>query len=310
MLLDPTPRVSVVMPAWNRVGSIRMAVESVLRQTFTDFELLVVDDGSTDGTMDALSDVTDPRLRCLANPRNMGASAARNTGIHAARGEWVAFQDSDDEWLPRKLELQMARLAGAGAEVVACYTGMAIVGLPEGDRDRRTTLRYIPGPKELQVEGTLREALLARSFISTQMLMARRTALLDIGGFDEALQALEDWDCAIRLAQRGRFVFVDEPLVIQTFSDNSITRSRQRWLGARIRIVEKHRPALSTLPHILAGHHVVIAGEQRRTGDLTAASTSLAAARRLQPHSLSVWLRTIRLLGISVLPQKRPAEKL
>lgn len=308
MSLDSPPTISVVMPAWNRVGSIRMAVESVLRQTFTDFELLVVDDGSTDGTMGALSDITDPRLRCLANPRNMGASAARNTGIRAARGEWVAFQDSDDEWLPRKLELQMARLAGAGPEVVACYTGMAIVGTPMG-RSHRTTLRYIPDPKEPQVEGALREALLARSFISTQMLMARRSALLDIGGFDAALPALEDWDCAIRLSDLGSFAFVDAPLVLQYFSDNSITRSRPRWLEARIRILEKHRVALSVLPRILAGHHVVIAGEQRRTGDLAAARISLASARRLQPYSLSIWARTARLLGLSILSQGRQAEK-
>ncbi len=99
------------MPAWNRADSIVMAVESVLRQSFADFELLVVDDGSTDGTMEALAGVADPRLRRLANPRNLGASAARNTGIRAARADWVAFQDSDDEWLPLKLEKQMARLA-------------------------------------------------------------------------------------------------------------------------------------------------------------------------------------------------------
>ena len=311
MPLDSQPRVSVVMPAWNRVGSIRMAVESVLRQTFTDFELLVVDDGSTDGTMDALYDITDPRLRCLANPRNMGPSAARNTGIRAARGDWVAFQDSDDEWLPQKLEKQMARLAAAGGpDVVACYTGMAILDQPEHIPKSRTILSYIPGPDERIVEGDLQEALFAHSFISTQMLMARRSTLLDIEGFDETLRALEDWDCAIRLAQRGRFVFVDEPLVIQTFSDNSITRSRPRWLEARIRIVEKHGSALSALPHILAGHYIVIAGEQRRTGNLAAARNSLTAARKLQPYSLSVWLRTIRLLGLSVLPQEKLADKL
>ena len=94
------PRVSIVLPAYNRAGSVRMAVESVLRQTFADFELLVVDDGSTDGTMAELDGIADPRLHRLANPRNMGASAARNTGIRAARSDWVAFQDSDDEWLP------------------------------------------------------------------------------------------------------------------------------------------------------------------------------------------------------------------
>ena len=305
MSFDIPPRVSVVIPAWNRVGSIRMAVESVLRQTFTDFELLVVDDGSTDGTIDALSDITDPRLRCLANPHNMGPSAARNTGIRAALGDWVAFQDSDDEWLPRKLEMQMARLAKAGPEVIACYTGMGIVGLPGVDRDRRTTLRYIPGPKEPKVEGALREALLARSFISTQMLMARRSALLDIGGFDAALPALEDWDCVIRLSEHGTFAFVDAPLVLQYFSDNSLTHSNAKRLQARTLILQKHQAALSAYPQVLAGHHVAIAGEQRRLGDIAGARVSIAAARRLCPGSAGIWLRSMWLFGLAAMQNGR-----
>ena len=310
MSFDIPPRVSVVIPAWNRVGSIRMAVESVLRQTFTDFELLVVDDGSTDGTIDALSDITDPRLRCLANPHNMGPSAARNTGIRAARGDWVAFQDSDDEWLPRKLEMQMARLAKAGPEVIACYTGMGIVGLPQpelakSDPNRRTTLRYIPDSKEPKVEGALREALLARSFISTQMLMARRGALLDIGGFDAALPALEDWDCVIRLSEHGTFAFVDAPLVLQYFSDNSITHSNVKRMQARTLILQKHQAALSAYPQVLAGHHVAIAGEQRRLGDIAGARVSIAAARRLHPGSAGIWMRSIWLFGLAVMQNGR-----
>lgn len=284
------------MPAWNRVGSIRMAVESVLRQTFTDFELLVVDDGSTDGTMDALAKISDPRLRRLANPHNMGPSAARNTGIQKALAEWVAFQDSDDEWLPHKLERQMARLADAGPEVVACYTGMVIVGYPVVGR---TALRYIPGPEEPKVEGNLLEELLARSFISTQMLMARRSTLLDIGGFDEALPALEDWDCAIRLSALGTFIFVDAPLVMQYFSDNSITHSSPKRMQARKRIIEKHATELSAYPRVLADHHVAIAGEQRRLGDLSGAHLSLAKARRLCPYSVPIWLRTAQLFALA-----------
>lgn len=313
-LLPATPAVSVVMPAWNRVGAIRMAVESVLRQTFTDFELLVVDDGSTDGTMDSLTGITDPRLRCLANPHNMGPSAARNTGIRAARGDWVAFQDSDDEWLPRKLEMQMARLAKAGPEVVACYTGMGIVGLaqPElaqSDRNRRATLRYIPDLKEPKVEGALREALLARSFISTQMLMARRSALLDIGGFDAALPALVDWDCVIRLSEHGTFAFVDAPLVLQYFSENSITHSNAKRMQARTLILQKHQVALSAYPQVMAGHHVAIAGEQRRLGDIAGARVSIDAARRLCPGSAGIWLRSIWLFGLAVMQNGKPRRR-
>jgi len=111
------PKVSVVVPAYNRERLILHALNSVLAQTFADFEILAVDDGSTDGTIQAIQSCTDPRIRCLRHEKNRGAAAARNTGIQAARGEYVAFLDSDDEWLPHKLERQTAALDACGAEI-------------------------------------------------------------------------------------------------------------------------------------------------------------------------------------------------
>ena len=112
----------------------------MLRQSFSDFELLVVDDGSTDGTRDVVRGIADPRLRLIETPRNMGASAARNLGIAEARAPWVAFQDSDDEWLPLKLEKQMARLLAPGAGFVAGYCGMMILGELDGEAGARPAL--------------------------------------------------------------------------------------------------------------------------------------------------------------------------
>ena len=109
-----SPAISVVMPSYNRESTIRAAAESVLRQTWQDFELIVVDDGSSDATVAALRAIDDPRLRILPQEVNRGVSAARNVGIDAARAPWVAFQDSDDEWLPEKLALQMARIEAMG----------------------------------------------------------------------------------------------------------------------------------------------------------------------------------------------------
>jgi glycosyltransferase involved in cell wall biosynthesis len=294
-----TPSVSVVVPAFNRAGSIRMSVESILRQTFTDFELLVVDDGSTDGTMDQLTGVTDPRLQRLANPRNMGAGAARNTGIRAARSSWVAFQDSDDEWLPQKLEKQMARLGSANADVVGCYCGMLTI------RDRadmadevssasggRIAAAYVPDPGYRHVEGDILATLLQSSLVSTQMLVARRETLLAIGGFDESLPALEDWECAIRLAKLGHFAFVDEPLVLQFFSDNSLTRSRRKRAEARARIVKKHHALFADHPKILSSHYVSVAGDLRRLGEVAAARSALGQALRVwpfDPKTLGKW---------------------
>ena len=285
---NPVPAVSVVLPAYNRAGSILAAVESVLGQTFRDLELLVVDDGSTDGTMAALEGIRDPRLRLLANPRNLGAGAARNTGIRAARGPWVAFQDSDDEWLPQKLTLQLARLDAMGDGYVAAYCGMAIVGGLD-DGAGRTSLRYIPDPTIAGVEGDIHAALLRESLVSTQTLIARRDKLLAIGGFDESLSALEDWELAIRLSELGRFAFVDEPLVMQHFSANSITKHRDRRLAARQSIVAKHLLTLRVNAALLAQHYRAIAGEQRRLGLIAEARASLAEARGLTPFDPKLW---------------------
>jgi glycosyltransferase involved in cell wall biosynthesis len=294
---DPSggpPAVSVVIPAYNRAATIRAAVESVLRQSFADLELIVVDDGSADGTMAALDGIADPRLRRLAHPHNRGVSAARNTGIRAARAPWVAFQDSDDVWLPDKLERQMARLAAADPATVACYCGMAIIE-PNATYGR-TRLRYHPGSVDTVVEGDISASILAHSLVSTQTLVARRDALEAIGGFDEALPALVDWDCAIRLARCGPFAFIDAPLVHQMFSDNSITRSRAKRAEARRRLCEKHAALYAGRPALLARHWVRVAGDFRALGDRKAARAALARARALRPLDPAIRLRMLRLL--------------
>ena len=289
---DASPRVSVVLPAYNRADTIGAAVASILRQTWTDFELLVVDDGSTDGTIEAVKAIDDPRIRTLATPRNMGPSGARNVGIREARAEWIAFQDSDDEWLPEKLARQMARLDEPGAPWIAAYCGMAIVGSVHLERRQRTRLRYIPAPELTEVEGDILPSLLRASLVSTQMLVARRAELEAIGGFDEALPALVDWDLVLRLAARGHFAFVDEPLVLQRFSENSITRDMARRTVARAQIIAKHEALMAREPRILAQQYRTLAGEYRQLGRLAEAGKALAAARRVRPQAPDLWLRS------------------
>jgi glycosyltransferase involved in cell wall biosynthesis len=256
--------------------------------------------------MAQLDDITDPRVKLLSNPCNMGAGAARNTGLRAACADWVAFQDSDDEWLPHKLAKQMTRLASGSGEAVACYCGMAIVGTLEAAAGARTALRYIPNEALVQVEGNLLHQLLSRSFISTQMLVARRNALLEIGGFDESLPALEDWDCVIRLAQRGPFAFVDEPLVLQFFSENSITRSQEKRAQALATILEKHRDLLIADPRNLARHLVSLAGARRKLGDFAGSKRAISEALRLRPADPSILMRSAWSTLAAVLPGRRP----
>jgi hypothetical protein len=169
-------------------------------------------------------------------------------------------------------------------------------GLTAGSKDR-----YHPGPQLGTREGDILETLLRDSLISTQTLVARRDLLLQVAGFDEALPALVDWDCVLRLARLGPFAFVDEPLVRQSFSDNSITRSSRKRAFARERVIEKNLDLLAQRPALLAQHYSAIAGERRRHKDIPGARDFLARARSLRPFDARLWALSTYLAGLQLL---------
>ena len=282
-------KLSVVIPVYNEAATLRELLESVAAvDAGLEKELVIVDDCSTDSTAETIKRLNDPRIRFLSTTHNMGPSGARNVGIKAAHGKWVAFQDSDDEWLPEKLTLQMARLAARGNVDVGVHCGMVIIGSPEAGPAFRSTARYHPDPKFESVEGDITRALLRNSLISTQTLMARREVLQDLGGFDETLPALVDWDCVIRLSLKGSFAFVDSPLVLQNFSTNSITKDRWRRIYARRRIIEKHAELMENDPNTLAEHWHTIVREASRLGNASLAREALARARTLRPYDFKL----------------------
>ena len=278
-----TPLVSVIIPAFNRAATIKAAVESVLRQTYSNIEVIIVDDCSSDATVAAVEDLNDCRLRLLSTPRNLGSSGARNHGVAAARGDWIAFQDSDDEWLPAKLEKQMARLLAPGAGEIACYCGLLTVTPLGYLRGQRSAPHYTPDPGIAGVEHGLLEALIERNIVSTQTLVVSRAALDAVGGFDQSLPAVEDWDLALRLVEHGSFAFVDEPLVLQNFSANSLSRDNRKLLLAQRQVLAKHARIFARYPDVLARHYYLLAGGCRRHGDLQGARAYLGKALRLQP---------------------------
>jgi glycosyltransferase involved in cell wall biosynthesis len=276
------PKVSVVIPVFNREATIQDAIRSVLEQTGLEaMDLIVVDDASTDGTVSRIEEVADPRIRLIRHSRNRGSGASRNAGIEAAQGDWIAFQDSDDIWLPGKLARQLELTDDP--QVVAIYCGLTVEA-----GDGRTW--YHPSPSIRPRDGLIQHRLLRDSFVSTQTLVARRSALIEAGCFDTKFKALEDWDLAIRLAGLGRFALVDEPLVRQRFSENSITRSHEKRLLAQILVLEKHAQLLAPHPSLLAFHHNRISGAARYLGDWGLALHHAREACRLSPLNPRSWV--------------------
>jgi glycosyltransferase involved in cell wall biosynthesis len=202
--------ITVVIPAYNRAKTIGYALKSVLEQTYAPNEVLVVDDRSTDNTIAVVEAIGDPRIRVIKQERNAGAQAARNRGITEARNEWIALHDSDDEWMPNKLELQVKELEKTGFDpltVVHCNciqyfeaTGeRRLWELPfSGDDNAYSTILREPGPM-------------------FQGMLTSKTALQKIGLLDEAVPSYQEWDTAIRLARYCRFIHIQEPLFVYYF---------------------------------------------------------------------------------------------
>ncbi len=196
--------VSVIIPTYNRAAQVAEAVASVLAQTWREFELIVVDDGSSDYTLAALAPYAS-RIRLIRRGKCGGVSAARNAGMAAARGAWLAFLDSDDLWLPEKLAHQMAYLAAHPA-LLWCQTEETWV---------RRGVRLTQPPTHRKIGGWIFFQSLERCLVSPSAVIMHRRLLEEHGGFDELLPAAEDYDLWLRLSWRHEIGLVPEPLVIK-----------------------------------------------------------------------------------------------
>lgn len=198
-----TPLVSVIIPTFNRAAVIETAVRSVLAQTYANYELIVVDDGSDDGTPELLAHYSG-KLTLLVQ-RNRGVSAARNAGIACSSGELIAFLDSDDEWTPDKLAKQVA-LFHEGDFGFICHTDE--IWMRDGKEVPQKEIHRKQG-------GGFFERALERCLISPSSVMLSRTLLDSVGGFDEDLPAAEDYDLWLRITAFHDVRFVPEPLVVK-----------------------------------------------------------------------------------------------
>lgn len=269
------PRVSVILPAYNREALVARAIDSVLAQTFQDFELIIVDDASKDGTRAVLERYRDhPKVRLILSDVNRGGSGARNLGIEAATGELIAFQDSDDVWLPHKLAAQVAAL-DANPKAGLCYCASLF---SEGPRSY-----YIPEPVFERLEGDMAREILRRNTTSTQVLVLRRDVLDRAGPFDESLKRFQDWDLMIRVAQETEFVFLPEPMAIIFATPGNISSFVKNDAISRAAILSKYEHLFRNAPDHGARNHYITARVWQKLGDQASARPHLRAAMALKP---------------------------
>lgn len=198
-------KVSVVIPTHNRAGFLPTAIDSVLKQSFQDFEILVVDDASNDGTAEVRDKFNDSRIHWLRHDKPKGGAAARNTGIIHSKGEYIAFLDDDDEWYPDKLARQMEVMLGSEPQVGAVYTGYVTVDRTSG---------CVRGQMIPTQRGNLHNKLLESNPIGgTSSMLIKRACLEKVGLFDETLPSFQDRDLWIRISREFNFGYVQDPLL-------------------------------------------------------------------------------------------------
>ncbi|MEZ5061019.1 MAG: glycosyltransferase family A protein [Solirubrobacterales bacterium] len=240
--MNAAPRHSVIVPAYNGQRTIRTTIQSVLAQTVSDLELIVIDDGSVDATPDIVAEYTaaETRVQLIRQP-NGGTAAARNRGLAAARGTFVSILDNDDAWLPWHLERTAAALE-VRPNVGLGYADAWIFNDATGRVNRRTSLSFYPdrAAPDADVESFL-AALLVKNFIIASSTTMTRTALDLVGGFEAALRGTDDWDMWLRIAMAGMNACqVDpEPTTILRFSATSQSSDLAMMVRGNTEVLER-----------------------------------------------------------------------
>jgi len=224
------PLVSIIMPAYNAEKFISKSIESVLQQTYQNWELLVVNDGSKDNTSSVVSSFHDARIK-LIEQVNGGVSKARNTGITNSTGEFIAFLDSDDLWLKDKLEIQVKYLMKNQNIVLSYGDYLSFI------EDRKIIENKQLYPFKIK---DLKKRLLVFNFIATLTVMVKSDVLKATGGFDTELFGPEDWDLWIKISQKGSIGYIKENLAMYREHEGGISKNKKRQLNEEYKVINRH----------------------------------------------------------------------
>lgn len=283
------PVVSVIVPTYNRSGLLARALRSVLQQTMTDWEVIILDDGSTDQTPAIVHAHADPRIRYFARPHR-GVAAARNEALEYARASFIAFLDSDDEWVPLKLERQVTQLAAAPPSVGIVYSGFTTVHEATGRHRVYTPPAY--------GRAMIFAKLLETHWITFSTVLARREVFETVGRFNARLRTGSDREWLLRAARRYAFDFLPDSLAL--YYQHPAT-SMQRDLRGRITLIEtildEFGDELRRRPPLHAHKYTNLADLHLQLQEHVPARRALRRAIAIAPFSLRTYLHVILTFG-------------
>ncbi|MFH1879124.1 MAG: glycosyltransferase family 2 protein [Candidatus Omnitrophota bacterium] len=241
------PLVSIIIPTHNRHELLTRALRSVFAQTFEDYELIIIDDGSSDATRACIDKLADGRIIYIRHEKCRGGAAARNTGIRQARGKYISFLDDDDEWLPEKLNVQVKKMESVTDKAGVIYCGCEIIYPGEKGYVRVCCPEY---------RGDLRYELLKGTTLcgGLSAVLARKECFEKAGMFDEALSSCQDWDMWKRIADHYEFEFVPDVLSRNYIHYRQISTDYGSLIPGRTKMIRKHMKDLARHPRILVSH--------------------------------------------------------
>lgn len=226
-------KISVVIPTYNREYCIRRSIESVLKQTYPVYEVVIVDDGSTDNTLEVVKEIADNRINYYKTDGNKGAGAARNFGVKMAQGEYIVFHDSDDICFENRVEQEMQCLE-KGDNLGLVY-GAHLVQTSETEGYIEPDYNQSEG-----IEGELFSFLLMRNTIDAPTILMKKEIFEAVGGFDENMSSLEDWDFAIRVSKSYKIGFVSDTLILTEYQENGLSADSFKYYQNRCYMLRKY----------------------------------------------------------------------
>ena len=279
--MEKSPKVSVIIPTYNQAKFIDKAIESVLKQSYQDFEIIVINDGSTDNTEEIVKNYSDFRIRYICQANNMGVSEARNTGIKVSRGDYIALLDSDDEFLPERLIKQVQILQNKSSEVgVVCSWSYNI-----DEKGNYISKRCLP-----RKDGYIYEDLLSTNPISVPTVLIRKECFEKVGIFDNLLDGQEDWDMWIRIAKYYKFFLIKIPLAKRRIHPNRASNLLEKKIVTAKRIIKKHINELKNRRNIHSKHYFYIGFRFCRIGKTKDGRIYLLKAISLYPFYIYYYI--------------------